>query len=77
MEEEFYKYADVEDLASELNISKELATTFHRFWTLKRKVQFNMTALSVVAQAHIFIIFISLGVRNGKFCPRCKRVVYI
>ena len=38
MEEEFYKYADVEDLASELNITTELATTFHRFWTLKRKV---------------------------------------
>ena len=38
MEEEFYKYADVDVLASELNITTELATSFHRFWTLKRKV---------------------------------------
>ena len=38
MEEEFYKYADVQDLAKELNIAKELATSLHRYWTLKRKV---------------------------------------
>ena len=38
MEEEFYKYADVDVLANELNITTELAASFHRFWTLKRKV---------------------------------------
>lgn len=38
MEEEFYKYADVDVLANELNITTELATSFHRLWTLKRKV---------------------------------------
>ena len=39
MEEEFYKFSDTKDLASELRISMELAKTFVRFWTLKRKVR--------------------------------------
>lgn len=38
MEEEFYNYVDPEELASELKITTDLATTFHRFWILKRKV---------------------------------------
>ena len=50
MEEEFYKYADAEDLASELNITAELATTFHRFWTLKRKTREDAALLPPTAE---------------------------
>ncbi|CAB4039306.1 Hypothetical predicted protein, partial [Paramuricea clavata] len=50
MEEDFYKYADVEDLANELNITTELATTFHRFWTLKRKAREDAALLPPTAE---------------------------
>ena len=50
MEEDFYKYADAEDLASELNITVELATTFHRFWTLKRKTREDAALLPPTAE---------------------------
>ena len=38
METEFYKYVDVSEAAKDLNMTKELASRIHAFWTLKRKV---------------------------------------
>lgn len=43
METEFYKYVEVEELAKDLNIPKDIATRIHAFWTLKRKVCMHET----------------------------------
>lgn len=50
MEEEFYKFVDAKNLASELQISTELAKTFHRFWTLKRKARDDASLLPPTAE---------------------------
>lgn len=42
MEDEFYKFVDAADIAKDLNLPKELATRIHKYWTLKRKVPFDL-----------------------------------
>ncbi|KAK3696718.1 hypothetical protein QZH41_013077, partial [Actinostola sp. cb2023] len=45
METEFYKYVDVSEAAKDLNMTKELASRIHAFWTLKRKARDDVPLL--------------------------------
>ncbi|XP_068717950.1 PHD finger protein rhinoceros-like [Montipora capricornis] len=45
MEDEFYKFVSIADIAKDLNLPKELAARIHKYWTLKRKVQDDIPLL--------------------------------
>lgn len=46
LEEEFYQFVEVEEVASDLKLAPEVVDYIHQYWKLKRKANFNQPLLT-------------------------------